>query len=138
MNMPDKIPEMLFACCGMNCMACYRHCFPTKPCSGCRSGEVPYKPKHCLNCPIKDCIENRGYQHCYECSDFPCEKIKRLDKTYRTRYKISLIKNSRFVKEKGIPSFLKEQAQKYTCSKCGGIISLHDAQCSECRTKTKR
>lgn len=28
---------------------------------------------------------------------------------------------------------MKEQKEKYTCSKCQGIISMHDKECSECQ-----
>ena len=35
-------------------------------------------------------------------------------------------------------SFMEEQQkEKYTCPKCGGIISIHDRECSECREKMK-
>jgi transposase len=27
---------------------------------------------------------------------------------------------------------LSEEKEKWTCSNCGGIISLHDRACSEC------
>ena len=31
--------------------------------------------------------------------------------------------------------FLEKQREKYTCPKCGGIISIHDGECSECQYK---
>lgn len=30
MKMPDKIDEIMFAPCGMNCMVCYKHCYTKK------------------------------------------------------------------------------------------------------------
>lgn len=62
----------------------------------------------------------------------PCKQIKNLEKSYNTRYSVSLQANSNFVKENGLSEFMKEQKQKYTCPQCGGIISLHDCECSEC------
>lgn len=44
-----------------------------------------------------------------------------------------LTEKGRLVKECGIEYFMRQQKNKYTCAKCGGIISIHDKECSECR-----
>ena len=72
---------------------------------------------------------------CFACSDFPCKFIKNLEKSYNKRYQASLIENSRFVQRHGLDMFMQIQKETYTCSKCGGIISVHDGACSECREK---
>lgn len=41
--------------------------------------------------------------------------------------------NSKFVREQGLEKFMKEQKERYTCQKCGGVISIHDRECSECQ-----
>lgn len=127
----EPIDERLFAPCGMNCMVCYRHCSHKKPCAGCRAGEEG-KPAHCRSCKIKDCIREKSLSFCYECGDFPCRPIRNLDKSYRLRYGVSLLENSRAASECGLPAFLREQQSAFTCPVCGGIISLHDAACSDC------
>jgi len=134
MMMPDKIEEIMFSPCGMNCIVCYKHCNSKKPCAGCLKGDEG-KPEHCRRCRIKDCVKNKGLIYCYQCSDFPCKLIKNLEKSYNLRYNASLIKNSLCVKEQGITLFMVHQIKQYTCSQCGGIISLHDAKCSECHAK---
>ena len=58
-----------------------------------------------------------------------------LEKSYNKRYQASLIENSRFVQRHGLDMFMQIQKETYTCSKCGGIISVHDGACSECREK---
>jgi predicted ATP-dependent serine protease len=30
---------------------------------------------------------------------------------------------------------MEEQKEKYICSICGGVISVHDGECSECHEK---
>jgi len=137
MKMPhEKIEPIMFAPCGMNCMVCYKHCYHKKPCDGCLKSDKG-KPEHCRRCKIKDCIKEKGLTYCYVCSDYPCKQIKNLEKSYNTRYEASLIENSLFVKEKGLEEFMKQQKKKYTCPVCGGIISIHDAECSECQTPVK-
>ena len=134
MKMPDRIVDIMFAPCGMNCMVCYKHAGVRKygkPCEGCLKGDLG-KPEHCRKCNIKSCAQDRGYVHCFECADFPCKPIKNLEKSYQKRYKTSLVENSIAVREKGVADFLEQDRQKWTCSKCSGAFSLHDGACSEC------
>ena len=134
MRMPDKIDNAYFAPCGMNCMVCYRHCMVKKPCAGCLSGE-DFKPEHCRKCKIKDCAREKGLTHCFECVDFPCKLVANLERSYNRRYGASLVENSLFVREHGLAAFMAGERQKYLCPNCGGVISLHDRECGECRTK---
>ena len=121
----------MFAPCGMNCMVCYKHLKAKNSCKGCLSCDND-KPEHCRKCSIKDCVNQKEINYCFECNLFPCKTIKNLDKNYVKNYGISLIKNSISVKTEGIESFLLKEKELWTCKKCGGIISLHDKQCSEC------
>lgn len=47
------------------------------------------------------------------------------------------MENSGFVRQYGLERFMEQQKEKYTCTKCGGIISIHDRECSECQEKMK-
>lgn len=133
MKMPnEKINDMLFAPCGMNCLVCYKHCYHNKPCAGCSQNDTG-KPEHCRKCKIKDCVQEKSLNYCFECLDYPCKRLKNLEKSYQTRYGASLIENSLFVKTNGLTTFMEIQKQKYTCPNCGGIISIHDRECSECK-----
>lgn len=135
MEMTEKIEEIMFAPCGMNCMVCYKHCFTKKtrkPCLGCLANDETGKPEHCRKCKIKDCVHEKGVKYCFECSKFPCKLIKSLEKSYNQRYKTSLIDNSLFVRKHGLIAFMDKQRQLYSCLNCGGIYSLHDKICTEC------
>lgn len=48
------------------------------------------------------------------------------------------MENSRMVKERWLEAFLEQQKEKYTCLEFGGIISIHDAECSECQYKIRK
>lgn len=130
--MPDKIEEIMFAPCGMNCIVCYKHCYTKKPCEGCFNSEKG-KPEHCRRCKIKECTNIKSVKYCFECSEFPCKQIKNLEKSYNTRYNTSLISNNLAVKQEGLESFMKRQQLEYKCDHCCGVISLHDDECSECK-----
>lgn len=137
MKMPkETIKTIMFAPCGMNCKVCYKHCYTKKPCDGCLKTDEG-KPEHCRKCKIKDCVKLKGVSYCYECSEHPCKLIKKLEKSYNTRYGASLVENSHFVKANGLDTFMEQQKKRYTCPNCGGIISIHDSECSECQWRVK-
>ncbi len=137
MKMPkEAIETIMFAPCGMNCMVCYKHCYSKKPCAGCLNSDKG-KPEHCRKCRIKDCVGKQGVSYCYQCGEYPCKQITNLEKSYRTKYKTSLMQNSQFVKENGLNEFMKQQKERYTCPSCGGVISIHDLACSECQWHVK-
>ena len=117
--------------CGINCMACYVHLRAKKPCPGCHQ-QHQNKPEHCRNCNIKTCAAEHGVDICGDCDSFPCQRIKRLDASYRKRYAISLIENAQHIKAEGMTAFLEAEKIRWTCAACGGVISLHDRVCSAC------
>jgi len=43
---------------------------------------------------------------CFECNNFPCKRLKALDKRYRMKYHMSMIDNLNFIKENGLEAFL--------------------------------
>ncbi len=147
------MPECKFtvdqiAPCGMNCGLCraylaYTHGVPRQRgkvshCPGCRprdAGASDY-PK---NCYIKrGCkqLSNHQIQSCSQCMEtMPCKNLIRLDKRYRERYGMSMVENSREIKAKGMDEFLKNQAEKYRCPRCGDVICVHDGKCYGCNNK---
>jgi len=135
MQMPNEnIDTTMFASCGMNCKVCYKHCYHKKPCAGCMNSDKG-KPEHCRKCKIKDCIKEKQLFYCLECSEYLCKLIINLEKSYNKRYQASLIENSRFVQAHGLECFMEQQKAKYTCPKCGGIISIHDRECVNVKRK---
>ena len=50
---------------------------------------------------------------------------------------MSVKENLETIKNNGIGKFIKEQYKKYHCSKCGGLISIHNRKCFKCDTITR-
>lgn len=134
MKKPETIDFRMFAPCGMNCLVCYVHLKKKKPCYGCL-GDDNNKPERCKTCEIKKCAIDKGFIYCYSCEMYPCIKIINLDKNYKKRYQVSLIENSKSVKNYGLEFFLSGDIERWICPECSGIISLHDQECSECGKK---
>ena len=129
----------LIAPCGMNCRICigfFGYTMSGKKrktkCVGCNpSGKsCAHLKKYCTK------LAKKEIEYCYECNDFPCKQIQKLDNKYRKRFDYSTIYNLRYIKEKGIEKFLENQEEKYKCPKCGGIICVHNGNCYFCNTLT--
>ncbi|MHC6202479.1 DUF3795 domain-containing protein [Breznakiellaceae bacterium SP9] len=129
--MPDKIEAEILAVCGVNCLVCSAYLNKKNACPGCRAQETEHNRKSCINCAKKKCAFDTGLRWCFECGQFPCLKIKRLNKRYGQNYGIDLVQNGLDAR-KDRDSFLSEQRKQFICETCGGIIDRHHQKCSEC------
>lgn len=128
----------LIAPCGMNCAICsgylaLKHDLKSKGirmpyCEGCRP-----RDKKCAFLKKKcELLLNSEVKFCFECKNFPCEKLRDIDKRYQLFFKMSLIDNLDYIKKNGISNFLKIQEKKWQCEKCGGVICCHNGLCFNC------
>ena len=123
----------LIAPCGMNCSICRAYLRDKKKCPGCR-GSDKEKSISCVRCQIKNCTKRSG-KYCYSCVDYPCARLKHLDKRYRTKYYMSMVDNLNNLKKVGIIAFAKNEIKRWTCLKCQGTICVHGGVCFECGNK---
>jgi hypothetical protein len=131
----------LIAPCGMNCALCSSYLalqndlkkrgFGMSYCPGCRP-----RGKNCAfmkkNCAL---LGNGLVKFCFECKEFPCDRLKRLDKRYRTFYHMSMIDNLVFLKDNGMRQFLTKQRSQWRCPKCGKTICCHNGVCYNCEVE---
>ena len=130
-------PELV-APCGMNCGVCGHYLASAKGIPKKRG-----KILHCTGCRIrnKQCayikgqctlLQKKKIDFCFECPQFPCHNLEHLDQRYQKNYRASPIKNLLDIQERGMTAFLKGEAKKYSCEKCGGTRSLHNNKCYDC------
>lgn len=124
--------------CGLNCGTCMAYLRTKNRCFGCRT-DFDGKRKTCLECKIKNCqfLQKTISGFCFECKIFPCDKIKHIDRRYRTKYHARLIENLLSIKENGMSGFLIDEAKKWTCPKCSATLSVHRDNCLNCNYKLK-
>jgi hypothetical protein len=117
----------------MDCGICMAYLRKTNRCPGCRV-ETLDKRKTCLECKIKNCINlSKGdLSFCFECKDYPCDKLKHLDLRYRTKYGMSMIANLNKIKEVGLTDFMKIENTRWVCPNCGNPICVHNKKCYFC------
>lgn len=127
----ENLDLLSVAPCGVVCILCAFYYKEKNRCFGCNK-EDKEKSKHCTTCLKKKCVKEKGYTYCFECNNFPCKKIKYLDKKYKDRYNISLIENGFYMKKFGVNNFLKMMTEKYKCSECGKTVTVHYGKCISC------
>lgn len=130
--------EKLIAPCGMNCSLCVsyqsmkydlkKQGFHRKYCPGC----IP-RGKNCTHMGDRCEILGKGrVRFCFECREFPCKRLKALDKRYLTKYHMSMIENLKSIQKNGIDTFLEKEAEKWSCPKCGEPRCCHNGLCMKC------
>jgi hypothetical protein len=145
--MSDSFKQELFAPCGMNCNVCSAYlalqydvksngiqipyCIGCKPCDK----KCAFLKKRCNR------LMNHTVQFCYECPEYPCENLRRIDTRYQTLFRMNLLENLTDIKESGIKKFVETQEEKWRCTTCGGVICCHNGLCFQCdsmRLKNKK
>ncbi len=138
MNEPIDFSAELIAPCGMNCTLCSAYLantIATPPgsrkmttCSGCRP-----RGKRCAFIK-RDCeqLSNGVINSCHECLSFPCEKLRKLDASYRRKYSYSMIDTLQMIKDRGLKATLEVQMERHKCPRCGGVICIHNGKCYHC------
>ena len=131
----------LAAPCGFYCGTCRHYLARAKGllkernlkhgCKGCR-----IQDKKCAWIK-KDCalLRKKEIEFCFECKDFPCANLKKLDQRHSRDDNICMIDNLRKIKTIGVIKWLKEQEDKWRCQKCGGNICVIDKDCYDCGYK---
>ena len=123
----------LIAPCGINCGICLGHLREKNRCDGCRiKPAVTFKSID--RCIIRNCISLKettsGF--CYDCEKYPCQRLKQLDKRYRTRYRVSVISNLNSIKSTGMKKFVESEIDKWKCNSCSATLCVHRENCLEC------
>ena len=101
-----NMDKMLIAPCGMNCSLCVAYQFGKdninkkgfhrKYCPGCipRGENCTHMGDSC------ELLAKGSVRFCFLCEQYPCKRLKGLDKRYRTKYHMSMIENLNYIKEK--------------------------------------
>lgn len=116
--MTKSIPLELIAPCGMNCNLCSAFLREEKyivKCPGCRADDH-YKPRSCAKCIINHCeiLKQNQWQYCSsQCPQFACNRLKNIDRRYRTKYGMSMIDNLNDIEKRGIRAFIAQEEKKW-------------------------
>jgi hypothetical protein len=130
-----RMRRELVAPCGMNCNLCSWMLDPSKPgCVGCRP-----RGRGCIH-KKGLCKRLAGQQidFCYKCETFPCDNLLAIEARYNRSHNYSFIENLKYIRARGMPAFLKREARRYTCKKCGEFLTIHNDRCPHCGARYRR
>ena len=108
------------------------------------------KLKHgCQGCQIqdkecawveRDCalLRRKQITFCFECEDFPCDNLKKLDERHVHDGGVSLVGNLVRLRKVGAEQWLKEQQDAWSCPECGGALRVMDRECYDCGSEFER
>lgn len=128
----------LAAPCGFYCGTCRHYLAREKGlleekklkhgCKGCRS-----QNKNCAWVK-RDCEQLRKgrINFCYECREFPCANLGKLDQRHIRDDGLSLIDNLLLIQEIGVENWLREQEEEWKCPQCGSAVCVMDSECYDC------
>lgn len=108
--------------CGMNCAVCRARLREKNTCGGCHT-ITEGRQKTLVNCKLRTCTKRTG-GYCFDCEEFPCARLKQLDKRYRTKYGMSEIENLIFIRDSGIEKFVEKENKRWVTEE--GIYCVHD------------
>jgi hypothetical protein len=121
--------------CGLYCGACpimldTKKGKPETTCHGCKSSQPA---GHCLVCAIKSCAIERSFTFCSQCQDLQdCEKMSAFMNDTEWPYHQAVLKNFAAIQQAGLPQWLTEQAERWSCPTCGNPHSWWDESCPLC------
>ena len=98
-------------------------------CRGCRAEDNVFM--YCRVCPIKSCADEKRFEGCYQCGQFPCDKIESFP---FAEAKQNILRTVPRWRELGTEAWIKEEEALFTCKSCGTALFRGAKKCRNCNT----
>jgi hypothetical protein len=95
-------------------------------CHGCLSSMVYW---YCSACPIKSCTIEKGHEGCYQCAEFPCNKVESFPVPEGKKNILRAVPEWRRL---GTEEWVKAEEKFFSCATCGSILFRGGRKCREC------
>jgi hypothetical protein len=105
----DKTADWDISVCGLNCARC--KLLAKGECAGCRG---PLADHWSPGCKFLPCARARGHRYCFQCDDFPCEKLHAFASDGYEHHRLT-IENLKEMKAMGLESWLAKQPKVMFC-----------------------
>jgi hypothetical protein len=96
-------------------------------CQGCQSNEVF---AYCTTCPIKACTQQKGYEGCHQCNEFPCEHIRNFPVPVGQKVIMRAVPQRR---DMGTEKWVEAEEKRYQCPNCGNHLFRGAKRCNLCK-----
>jgi hypothetical protein len=98
-------------------------------CEGCMSDT---RATFCQVCHIRSCVQEKGYQGCHECNDWPCEYIESFPVPVGKKVIMRAIP---YWREVGTEKYVADEEKRYLCPSCGYHLFRGAKRCRYCKTE---
>jgi Protein of unknown function (DUF3795) len=96
-------------------------------CQGCLSNEVF---AYCATCAIRSCTQQKGYEGCHQCQEFPCEHISKFPVPVGRKVILQAIPRWRKL---GTEKWVEAEEKRYQCPYCGEQLFRGAKRCHHCK-----
>ncbi|MBW2090596.1 MAG: DUF3795 domain-containing protein [Deltaproteobacteria bacterium] len=97
-------------------------------CDGCMSNR---KSVFCRVCSIKDCTQEKGFEGCHQCDEFPCKYVEQFPVPVGKRVILRVIP---YWREHGTEKWIQDEENRYICPECGHKLFRGAKRCNNCKT----
>ncbi len=95
-------------------------------CGGCRSENVYW---YCRHCAIKSCALDRKYEGCWQCDDFPCEKVVNFPVPEGKKHILRAVPEW---KRLGTEEWVRTEEKLFSCGACDSLSFRGSRKCRNC------
>ena len=94
----------------------------------------------CQQCPIRDCVRDRGYYSCHQCNEFPCQYVENFPLPVGRRVMKRAIpswraKVAELGDEEGSVAWARSECERYHCPHCGEPLFRGAITCRACKAE---
>jgi len=100
-------------------------------CHGCKSD---HPAEFAQICRIRNCAREKGFDFCFECEDYHCERLRDFLEAHAAHPAIHL-NNLERIKSAGLENWLSEQEKRWSCPSCGKKFHFDETTCIQCGSK---
>jgi hypothetical protein len=111
-----KAAEWDVSVCGLNCARC--KLLAEGECAGCRG---PLDEHWSPDCAFLPCARDKGHTYCFQCDDFPCDKLEAFAADGYEHHRLA-VENMKRMRAVGLAQWIAEQDEPMFCP--GGASSL--------------
>jgi hypothetical protein len=98
-------------------------------CYGCKTGK---NPQWCLVCGLKSCAQEKGYEFCFQCDNYPCNELETFKNDVKYPYHSEIFDYMKIIKNEGKNSWLEKMKIRWSCPDCKTESSWFRLKCSNC------
>ena len=120
--------------CGLYCGACPNLIAAkanpeTAACLGCKSG---HNTGWCAICNLKACAQEKGFDFCYQCEQYPCADLEAFKSDPNYPYHQEVYGYMAVIAQEGKAAWLEQVKTRWSCPECGWEAAWWDLACNNC------